>query len=88
MAALLWRSPTSGPWAVSGHARRASLAATHRGLGLILARQLLQMGELLVRGQVGGVGHGEGRGAAVLVLELASVLVVKARGSEDRGAHG
>lgn len=61
-----------------------------RGLGLIFAREFLQMGKLLVRGQVGGVGHGEVRGAAVLVLVLvlASVLVVKAHGSEDRGAHG
>jgi hypothetical protein len=74
---------------------------THRCFWLVLARQLLQVRHLLVGGHVGGVGHGEaevlavvvvvGLAAAVLVvmvLELASVLVVvKACGSEDRGAH-
>lgn len=60
--------------------------ATHGRLGLELARQLLQMGHFVVRGHVGGVGHGKGR-AAVLVV-VASVLVVKAGGRVDRGAHG
>lgn len=62
----------------------------HLGVGAIFARQLLQVGELLFRSQVGVVGHGEGGRAAVLVevLVVASVLVVvKARGREDRGAH-
>lgn len=75
---------------------------THGGFGLVLARQLLQVRHLLVGRHVGVVGHGEAQvlvvlvvvlAAAVLVvlvlvLVLASVLVVvKARGSEDRGAH-
>lgn len=56
---------------------------THGQFGLELARELLQVGKLLLgRHVAGGVGHGKCRGAAVLVLEL----VVKARGRKDRGA--
>lgn len=88
---------------MSCHGMSRHVKQTHRCFRLVLARQLLQMRHFLVGSHVGGVGHGEaealvvvvvvvvGLAAAVLVvmvLELASVLVVvKARGSEDRGAH-
>jgi hypothetical protein len=89
MAALLWRSPTSGPLGGQRAFQNHERTLTHGSLGLIFARQLLQMGILFV----GGIRrHGE-VGVAMLVLMLAawvlvvaSVVMIIAPGGKDRGA--
>jgi hypothetical protein len=67
---------------------------TYRRLRLVFARQLLQVRNLVVRRHV-RISHGEvlrvGVGLAVGVVMAGKlvlvVVVVEARGSEDRGAH-
>jgi hypothetical protein len=88
MAALLWRSPTSGPWRRSATAVLLLLmlrccsckhkSKTHRRLGLPLARQLLQTGHVLVRSQI-RVRHGDAVRVGVamaVVMELLAVVMV------------
>jgi hypothetical protein len=101
MAALLWRSPTSGPWEGQRWMGQEPQRHTYRRLRLVFARQLLQVRNLVVRRHV-RISHGEVLrvgvglavgvvvGAAVLVMAgklVLVVVVVEARGSEDRGAH-
>jgi hypothetical protein len=70
-------------WALRRSAtRRQQEGKTHRGLGLVLARQLLQVRKLVVGRHEAVVGHAEVRKAAVRVrLRMRRVLVVKDRGA-------
>jgi len=47
-------------------------SSTHRGLGLVLVAELLQLGQLVVRGKIGSGRHVDNGGAAA-VLVVASV---------------
>ena len=71
-----------GPLAVSALPRRLSQADTHSSLRLIFARQLLQMGILVVRGICGHVEVG----VAMLVAWVMASVVIIAPGSKDRRA--
>ena len=89
IAALLWRSPTSGPLGGQRAFQNHRRTLTHNSLGLVLTRQLLQLGILFVRGIHSHVEVG----VAVLMLMLAawvlvvaSVVMIIAPGGKDRGA--